>query len=154
MTLVSRGGGRLLGTGLNLEGVTRSRTHTTPHQSITEVKPMDASPIPACCPHHLARATPRHAAEPLLPGEREDHPLQGGACVDCRASFLSPRDREKASCQDPVTFAPTLCLCGKKSDHEMGLQSSVYHGSGTPSRGPVPLFSNENVCTAEELQSS
>lgn len=56
-----------------------------------------------------------------------------------------------------LIFAPTLCLCGgkKKSDHEMGLKFSVYHGSRTPNLCPVAFcFQMKMLCTTEELQRS
>ena len=70
--------------------------------------------------------------------------------------FLSPGGSRLVRAES-LDFCPTLCLCegGKKSDHEMGLKFSVYHGSRTPNLCPVAFcFQMKMLCATEELQRS
>lgn len=53
----------------------------------------------------------------------------------------------------PQHFASMGKKKKKKSDHEMGLKFSVYHGSRTPIRCPVALcLQMKMLCATEELQ--
>lgn len=70
--------------------------------------------------------------------------------LSAHPSFL-PGQEKLVVRTESLDFAPTLCLCGKKSDHEMGLKFSVYHGSRTLNGVQCLLSSNENVCTTEDL---
>lgn len=55
-------------------------------------------------------------------------------------SFLPGTGRKLTVRTASLDFALTLCLCGKKkSDHEMGLKFSVYHGARTPTGAQLPF---------------